>query len=155
MATSKASNAIRIPRHRRRAQPFIVVVPERPSYGREVLSFFGTFLWKARRTLAPTVIATSAFLLAAILHTVAWWSCFLLAPVIAAPLLWVSIAQHSHPALGTEKAWRIGLAITATLAASWLAAAAAFGPLSGPLDIVWLLALIGAQTTWLAVRRTH
>lgn len=140
---------------RRRGQQFIVVVPEAPSFSRQAFVFLGAAAWKARQALAPTGIAIAGFVLAAILHAIAWWSCFLLAPLVVAPMVWLSVTQRSRPARGTDRAWRIGFSAATACAAAWLTAAALRGPLSGPLDILWLLALIGAQTAWLVARRTR
>ncbi|WP_372349605.1 hypothetical protein [Streptomyces sp. KL116D] len=115
--------------------------------------------WEHRQALAPTFAAVLAFNLAALLHALAWWSGLLLAPVALAPAVVLAIVQRQHKARGSALAWRIGLAVASTFTAAWLALAATFGPLYGPhagtLCIVWLLALVGAQTTWPLVRRTH
>lgn len=63
--------------------------------------------------------------------------------------------QRRRPGTGSVLAWRISAAALAASALAWLALAAGFGPLAGPLELVWLLTLITAQTAWLIVRRTH
>ncbi|KUN91124.1 hypothetical protein [Streptomyces caeruleatus] len=150
-------HTINIPRQRGRrgAQPFVVVVPERPSLTREALGFLGRSLWSSRRALAPTGFALLALIVTALLHVLGWWSGLALAPLAAAPVLWLGIIQRRRPAHGSALAWRIGLAALSTLAGGWAALAAGFGPLAGPLELVWLLGLIAAQTAWLIVRRTH
>ncbi|MFF8645028.1 hypothetical protein [Streptomyces sp. NPDC015345] len=151
------ATTVRIPRQRgrRSGQPFIVVVPDRPSLSREAFGFLGRVLWKHRRSLAPLVLAVLAVPVTAVLHVLAWWSGLVLAPLAAGPLVWLVVMQRSRPATRGVLGWRIGLALLATAATAWLALAAAFGPLAGPLELVWLLTLFGAQTAWLVVRRTH
>lgn len=149
-------HTVRIPRHRgRRSDPFVVVVPERPSLTREALTALGGLLWRSRRALAPTGFAVLALVVAALLHAIAWWSGLLLAPTAAGPLVWLLVMQRRRPATGSVLAWRISLATLTTSAMAWLAMAAGFGPLAGPLELIWLLTLIAAQSAWLIVRRTH
>ena len=154
--TAAGVHTVQIPRQRgRRAQPFVVVVPERPSLTREALGFVGRGLWMARHALAPTGIALLALVVTGLLHVIAWWSALVLAPVAVAPAVWFAVVQRSRPAHGSTLAWRITLAVFATLASAWAALAAGFGPWAGALPLVWLLTLIAAQTTWFIVRRTH
>ncbi|MFF3204898.1 hypothetical protein [Streptomyces sp. NPDC002962] len=150
-------HTVSIPRQRGRrgAQPFVIVVPETPSLTREALGFIGRALWKGRRALAPTALALLAFAVTGLLHVMAWWSSLVLAPFAVAPLAWLAVMQVRRPGRGTVVLWRAGLALLATLATSWAAFAAGFGPLAGPLELVWLLMWIAAQTTWLIVRRSH
>ncbi|MFK0137937.1 hypothetical protein [Streptomyces murinus] len=149
-------HTLHIPRQRgRRAEPFVVVIPERPTLTREAVGFVGRMLWRFRGALAPTFLALLAWPLAAILHAIAWWSALALAPVAVAPLLWFGFVQLRRPARTAAAFWRAGLALLATVAAAWLAFAAGFGPLAGPLPLLWLLAWSIAQTVWLIVRRAH
>ncbi|MGW6360539.1 hypothetical protein ACWFR5_36580 [Streptomyces sp. NPDC055092] len=155
------ATVIQMPRQRRSgrrgSQPFVVVVPtERRSFQHEVAAFVGGALWRHRRALAPTLLALAALPACAVLHALAWWSGLLLAPAAAAPLVWLLVMQHRRPA--TERsvlAWRIGLALLGTAAAAWVALAAGFGPLAGPLDLLWLLTWAVAQTAWIVLRRTR
>ncbi|GGU20680.1 hypothetical protein [Streptomyces daghestanicus] len=148
---------VRIPRQRgrRRSDPFVVVVPERPSLAREVLGFLGGLLWRSRRALAPTGLAVLLPVVAGLLHLMAWWSGLVLAPAAAGPLVWLLIVQRRRPAGGAVLAWRAGVAALAASALAWLATAAGCGPLAGALELWWLLMLITAQSAWLVVRRTH
>ncbi|MBK3564526.1 hypothetical protein [Streptomyces sp. MBT62] len=148
---------VRLPRQRgrRSAQPFVVVVPERPSLTREALTAIGSLLWRFRRPLIPTALALLAWLVTALLHAIAWWSGLLLAPAAAVPVLWLLVMQRRRPARSSVLAWRAGLAVLATLTAAWTAFAAGFGPLAGPLPLFWLLTWLIAQTAWLIVRRSH
>ena len=148
------AQTIRIPKGRR-SEPVIVVVPERPSLTRQALMGLALIVWDHRRALAPTSLALLAVGVTTLLHLVAWWSGLVLAPAALAPLVWLAIVQRQRPAKGSSLAWRIALSVASTLAAGWMAAGAIFGPLTGPLELLWLLALIGTQTTWLIVRRTH
>ncbi|MFF4442035.1 hypothetical protein [Streptomyces sp. NPDC001621] len=155
--TAAGVHTIHIPRQRgrRRAQPFVVVVPEHPSLTREALGFLGRMLWRFRGALAPTFLAVSAWPLTAILHALAWWSGLLIAPLAVAPVLWLGFVQIRRPARTAAVVWRTGLALLATAGFAWLALAAGFGPLAGPLPLIWLLAWLAAQTAWLIVRRSH
>ncbi|MYT12176.1 hypothetical protein YWIDRAFT_01414 [Streptomyces sp. SceaMP-e96] len=148
---------VRIPRQRgrRAADPFVIVVPERPSLTRQALTGLALILWNHRRALAPTGAALSAFLVTALLHALAWWSGLVLAPLVVAPALWLGFVHFRRPSQGSAALWRVALALLATLAFAWVALAAWFGPLAGPLELVWLLTWLVAQTAWLIVRRTH
>ncbi|MFE2419692.1 hypothetical protein [Streptomyces hokutonensis] len=150
-------HTVRIPhqRGRRSAQPFVVVVPERPSLTREALTAIGGLLWRFRRPLIPTALALLAWPVTALLHAIAWWSGLLLAPAAAVPVLWLLVMQRRRPARSSVLAWRAGLALLATTTAAWAAFAAGFGPLAGPLPLLWLLTWLIAQTAWLIVRRSH
>ncbi|MFB8777194.1 hypothetical protein [Streptomyces broussonetiae] len=155
--TAEGVHTVRIPRQRgrRRSDPFVVVVPERPSLTREALAVVGSWLWRSRHALAPTGAAVLALAITAVLHAVAWWSGLLLAPAAAAPLVWLLLMQRRRSATGSVLAWRIGLAVLASFGLAWVALAAGFGPLAGPLELFWLLAWLTAQTGWLIVRRTR
>ncbi|WP_330469340.1 hypothetical protein OG547_35595 (plasmid) [Streptomyces longwoodensis] len=155
--TAAGVHTVRIPRQlgRRRTEPFVIVVPERPSLAREAAAVVGGWLWHSRRALAPTGLAVLALIVAGLLHVMAWWSGLLLAPTAAGPLVWLLLMQRRRSATGSVLAWRTGLAALASSALAWLAVAAGFGPLAGPLELWWLLTLIVAQTAWLIVRRTH
>ncbi|MCL8014641.1 hypothetical protein [Streptomyces sp. AS02] len=149
-------HTVRIPHQRgRRSQPFLIVVPDRPSLTREACGFLGRALWRFRRALAPTGFALLALVITSLLHVLGWWSGLVLAPMAVAPPVWLGIMQHRRPGHGSTLAWRIALAALATLAGAWAALAAGFGPLAGPLGLIWLLGLIVAQSAWLIVRRTH
>lgn len=153
--TAKAAgiHTVRIPRQRgRRSDPFVIVVPERPSLTREALGFIGRGLWHFRRALAPTGLSVLAFLVAGLLHGIAWWSSLVIAPVAAVPVVWLLVMQRRRPARAAALGWRIGLVVLATAAAVWLALAAGFGPLNGTLALLWLLIWIAAQTAWLIIR---
>jgi len=149
-------HTVRIPRQRgRRSQPFLIVVPDRPSLTREVFGFLGRLLWTFRAALAPTGLALLALVVTALLHVLGWWSGLVLAPLAIAPAVWLGVMQHRRPAHRSTLAWRIALTALATLTGAWAALAAGFGPLAGPLGLIWLIALIIAQSAWLIVRRTH
>ncbi|MEU4891933.1 hypothetical protein AB0B12_23915 [Streptomyces sp. NPDC044780] len=156
--TAAGVTTVRIPRQRgrRSADPFVVVVPERPTLTRLALDAAARWLWRHRRALAPLALGVLALPITALLHVMAWWSALVLAPAAAGPLLWLAIAQRRHPAKdGAVWGWRITAALLGTSGLAWVALAAGFGPLDGPLELLWLLNLIAAQTAWLIVRRTH
>ncbi|MFC9132874.1 hypothetical protein ACFT4A_39390 [Streptomyces sp. NPDC057099] len=154
--TAAGVHTVQIPRQRGRrgSQPFVVVVPERPSLTREAFGFAGRLLWKHRRSIAPLVLATVALPLTALLHWWAWWSGLLLAPFAVAPLAWLAFALLRRPAAGRSVLlWRIGITAGSTSALTWLALAAGFGPTAGPLLPLWLLITLAVQTAWLVIRR--
>ncbi|AZS71450.1 hypothetical protein DDE74_11250 [Streptomyces lydicus] len=149
---------VRLPRQRgrRAADPFVIVVPERPSLTRQALSGLALIVWNHRRALAPLALGLLAFPLVSLLHVLAWWSAFLLAPAAVGPAVWLAIVQRRRAAAGKAVwGWRITLAVLGSSSLAWAALAAGFGPLAGPLELWWLLNLIAAQTAWLIVRRTH
>ncbi|SEC64719.1 hypothetical protein [Streptomyces sp. PAN_FS17] len=152
-----AVHTVRIPRQRGRrgSDPFVVVMPERPSLAHQALTGLALMLWDHRRALAPIGFAVLALVAGFLLHTIAWWSGLLLAPLAAGPLVWLWLMQCRRRGTGSVLAWRIGVTTLATSALVWLALAAGFGPLAGPLELIWLLTLITAQTAWLIIRRTH
>ncbi|MFD5162823.1 hypothetical protein ACFWMJ_33000 [Streptomyces hawaiiensis] len=152
--TAAGIHTVRIPRQRgRRSDPFVIVVPERPSLTREALGFIGRGLWTFRHALAPTGLSLLAFLVAGLLHLIVWWSALVVAPVAAVPVGWLLVMQRRRPARAAAAlGWRIALAALATAAAVWLALAAGFGPLNGTLALLWLLIWITAQTAWLILR---
>jgi hypothetical protein len=153
--TAAGVHTVQIPRQRGRrgAQPFVVVVPERPSLTREAFGFLGRLLWKHRRGIAPLTLAVAALPGTALLHWWAWWSGLLLAPLAVAPLGWLAFALLRRPAGRSVLLWRIGLAASATSALTWLSLAAGFGPTAGPLPVLWLLVTLAVQTAWLVIRR--
>ncbi|WP_338682180.1 hypothetical protein QD712_06955 [Streptomyces acidiscabies] len=149
-------HTVSIPRQRgRRGEQVVIVVPERPTLTRLLAGAAGRALWRARRALAPTALALAALPLSGVLHLLAWWSSLLLAPFAVAPVVWLLVMHRRRPAKGSVVMWRAGLAALATLAAVWLCLAAGFGPLAGPLPLLWLLLLIAVQTVWTVVRRTR
>ncbi|MFF5537326.1 hypothetical protein ACFY71_33515 [Streptomyces cinerochromogenes] len=150
-------HTVHIPRQRgrRAAQPFVIVVPERPSLTWEAARWVGRMLWRHRGGLAPTGLALLALAAAGVLHAMAPRTGLFLAALAAGPAVWVLLMQRRRPGTGSVLAWRIGLALLVTLAAGWCAAAAGFGPFAGPLGWMWLLIWGTAQTVWLIVRRTH
>ncbi|MGJ5898488.1 hypothetical protein ACSCBZ_42065 [Streptomyces niveiscabiei] len=151
--TAAGVHTLRIPRQRgRRGEQVVIVVPERPTLTRLAAGWAGRALWRSRRTLAPTALALTALPLSGVLHLLAWWSSLLLTPLALAPLVWLWVVQRRRPAKGSVVLWRAGLSALATLAAVWLSLAAGFGPLAGPLPLLWLLLLVAAQTVWIVVR---
>ncbi|MGW3955158.1 hypothetical protein ACWEKM_30430 [Streptomyces sp. NPDC004752] len=156
MKSAAGIHTVRLPRQRgrRSAQPFIVVVPEQPSLTREALSFLGRMLWRFRGALAPTGLALLAFVGTAVLHSIAWWSGLILAVAAAGPGMWLGSVQYRRPSKGSTLRLRIATAVGATFVLGWVALAAGFGPLAGPLAQIWLTGLIVAQCAWFFVRRS-
>ncbi|MCI3276256.1 hypothetical protein [Streptomyces cylindrosporus] len=146
---------VHVPRTRRRdAQPIILVVPERPTLAQRAARALGTWLWETRRSWAPTGIAVAALLTTAVLHGLFWWTAFLLATATFAPYGWLVWLTWRRPADDRSiHHWRKALAALATLAIAWAALAVFFGPLAGPLGLIWLALAITAQALWLRTRR--
>ncbi|WP_338683409.1 hypothetical protein QD712_22150 [Streptomyces acidiscabies] len=154
--TAAGVHTVNIPRQRgRRGEQVVIVVPERPTLTRLAAGWVGRALWRSRRALAPTALALASLPLSGVLHLLAWWSSLLLAPLAVAPAVWLLVMHRRRPAKGSVVVWRAGLAALATVAAVWLSLAAGFGPLAGPLPLLWLLLLIAVQTVWTIVRRTR
>ncbi|MBT2367148.1 hypothetical protein J7E88_17995 [Streptomyces sp. ISL-10] len=154
------TTAIRIPRQRRRGfgrrpEPIILVVPEQPLLAARAAYAVGGWMWDRRRAWAPTGIAVAAFVTAAIVHVLAWWTGLVLAPATAAPLVWLWWTYQHRPAEEPSvRRWRRGLALLGVASTAWAALALAFGPTAGPLELLWLVNAIAAQVLWLQVRRT-
>lgn len=153
--TTAGVHTVRIPRQRARrgADPFVIVVPERPSLLREMAAGLALIAWDHRRSLAPAALAVTALPLTAVLHWWAWWSGLILALPALAPLGWLAFTLLRRPAGRSVLLWRLGLALGATSALTWLAMAAAFGPTAGPLLTLWLIITVAAQVAWLVIRR--
>ncbi|MFJ4434769.1 hypothetical protein [Streptomyces sp. NPDC088923] len=151
------AHTVQIPRTRGRRgmSPYVVVVPERPSLTHEATAMLLRWLWRSRAGLVPTGVALGALLLGVLLHLLAPWAVWLLAPLAAAPLAWLTLAHRSHPAHGPALAWRAGLTAVALSVLAQLAATVAYGPLTGGLGVWWLLNLLVAQTVWPVLRRTR
>ncbi|WP_394432509.1 hypothetical protein [Streptomyces sp. SGAir0957] len=152
------ATVINLPRQRRTGragQPFIVVVPTHPTWKQRLAAATGRAIWNQRRALIPTFGALFVLPLTALLHALAWWTGLVLAPLAAGPLVWLLTMQRRRPAgERTVLAWRLALALLTTATLAWTALAAAFGPLAGPLGVLWLLLWTLAQTGWLIVRHT-
>ncbi|MBD9704079.1 hypothetical protein IHE56_18750 [Streptomyces sp. ID01-12c] len=150
-------HTVRVPRQRgrRSAQPFVVVVPERPSLTREVLGFIGRMLWRFRRGLAPTAAAVALFVGTGVVHLVAVWVGWVLAGAAVAPLGWLAWVSKFRPtARRSVLKWRVTVALASTTVIAWAALAVVFSPVAGPLGWLWLLLTLTAQSVWLYARRT-
>ncbi|MFE0037437.1 hypothetical protein [Streptomyces sp. NPDC059015] len=111
-------------------------------------------MWARRTSWAPTGIALAALINAAIVHALAWWTGLVLAPTTAAPLVWLWwTSQHRPAADRSVRRWRRGLALLGIAATAWAALGVAFGPTAGPLELLWLIIAIAAQTLWTRARR--
>lgn len=148
---------VHVPRTRRRdAQPIVLVVPERPTLSQRAARALGAWLWETRASWAPVPIALTALLAVTLLHVLAWWTAFLLAPGAFAPYGWLFWLALRRPAADRSiRRWRKALAALASLTTSWAAAAVFFGPLAGPLEVIWLALAITAQVLWLRTRRSN
>ncbi|MFJ2906273.1 hypothetical protein [Streptomyces sp. NPDC087212] len=134
---------------RRTGEPVVVVVAEPPSLTRQAVGL----LWRFRRPLVPAGVAGLALAGTGVLHVAAPWAVLPLTIAAAAPTVWLAVVQRLHPVSGRALALRAGRGAAVTAALAWSALAVGFGPLAGPLGLVWLLLLLAAQTTWLIVDR--
>lgn len=155
--TGAGAATFRVPRTRglRGSAPYVVVVPERPSFTHEAAAALLRWLWCRRGGFTPTGVALGAFLLGVVLRLIAPWAVFLLVPLAVVPLAWLALVHRARPARGGALAWRAGLTALAVSALAQLAAAVALGPLAGELSVWWLLNLLVAQTAWPVLRRTR
>ncbi|MFF1495868.1 hypothetical protein [Streptomyces sp. NPDC058304] len=147
---------VHVPRQRgrgRQAPPVIVVVSEQPTLTFRATLATGRFMWRHRRTWAPSGIAVVLLVVAAILHLFAPWTGLLVAAAGLVPLGYLAWMAKSRPAGRTVWAWRIALAVLALTGLGWLALALWFGPISAVLMGLWSLTTLTAQILWLTTGR--
>ncbi|MBH1934263.1 hypothetical protein I5Q34_08135 [Streptomyces sp. AV19] len=143
---------VRIPKQSRggRHTPLVIVVPEHRTWKQRAAAAIGRAAWKRRRAFLPSLLALFALLGTAILHgtSPAIWPLPVLAALVGPA--WLIWAEKQRPACATRvRAWRYALAAAWLTAGAWAAAAIAYGPLSGPLPLLWLALTITGH----AVRR--
>ncbi|MET7701339.1 hypothetical protein [Streptomyces sp. NPDC005485] len=151
-----STRTVHMPRTRRRdAQPIVLIVPERPTLTQRALRALGGWLWDTRRAWSPSGVALAALVAAALMHALFWWTAFVLAPAALLPFGWLAWAGVRRPADDrTVRRWRHTLAVLASAATAWAALAVCFGPLAGPLELIWFALAVTAQVLWLRTRRT-
>ncbi|MET9961462.1 hypothetical protein ABZ128_20805 [Streptomyces sp. NPDC006326] len=148
---------VHIPRQRgrrRQVPPVIVVVSEQPTLTARATAATGRFVWRHRRTWAPTGIAVTLLVVAAVLHLLAPWTGLIAAAAGLAPLGHLVWLARTRPAGRTVWAWRISLAVLALAGLSWLSLALWFGPASAALMGLWSLTTLTVQILWLTAGRT-
>ncbi|MFB7261076.1 hypothetical protein ACFCXH_02800 [Streptomyces nojiriensis] len=146
---------IRIPRQRGRRQgpQVIVVVAEEPTLTARATAATGRWVWKHRRTWAPTGLALLLLPVTGIVHLITPWAALVAAPAAAVPLMILGWKAKGRP-VGTPAAGarRIALAVLALASLAWLALALWFGPAEPVLMGLWSLITLDAQITWLFAR---
>ncbi|WP_426363926.1 hypothetical protein [Streptomyces sp. E-08] len=152
------ATTVRIPTQRgaRNAPPVFVVVSEsRPSLSSRIARAVGGWAWSHRASWAPTGYAVLAYGLVAVVHVIAPWMVFVLAPAAPAPLLGLWWTRKKRSERIGERPGR--LATSSALAAGgvgWAAATVHFGPLNAPLAWAWVGLTLTAQSFWLVIRRS-
>ncbi|MER7348860.1 hypothetical protein ABT390_26025 [Streptomyces aurantiacus] len=154
MKVPVGATTVRIPRQRgRRQQSFVLVVPERPSLTGRALATTGRLLWHHRLALLPTGSALLLLVLTAVLHVLAPWAGLLVAAVGLLPLIALLIPPLYRRLVGGDRVWKWGAAAVVAVVGLWSGLAILFGPLAGPLEVLWFLGLLAAHGLWFALRR--
>lgn len=151
-----AAPTVHIPRQRghRQGPQIIVVVSDEPTLTSRATAATGRWLWKHRRTWAPTGLAVLLLAVTGIVHLITPWAALVAAPASAVPLAvlgWKAnrTAEAGAPA---ERARRIALAVLALASLTWFSMALWFGPAEPVLMGLWSLITLDAQVTWLFAR---
>ncbi|WP_405678522.1 hypothetical protein OG859_13300 [Streptomyces sp. NBC_00048] len=158
-AKAATPTTVHIPRQRgrgrRQEMPVIVVVSEEPTLTARATAATGRWVWKHRRSWAPTGLAVALLAVAGIVHLFAPWAAFIAAPAGLAPLVKLGWEAKTRPAADlATTVWRIALATLALAGTAWFSLALWFGPLGGPLMGLWTFTAIAGQVMWLIARRT-
>ncbi|MFD7399644.1 hypothetical protein ACFV60_31965 [Streptomyces virginiae] len=151
-----AAPTVHIPRQRGRHQgpQVIVVVSEEPTLTARATAATGRWVWKHRRTWAPTGLALLLLPVTGIVHLITPWSALVAAPAAAVPLAVLGWKANRTAEAGTpaERARRIALAVLALASLTWFSMALWFGPAEPVLMGLWSLITLHAQVTWLFAR---
>ncbi|MFJ2749776.1 hypothetical protein [Streptomyces sp. NPDC087297] len=151
-----AAPTVHIPRQRghRQGPQIIVVVSDELTLTRRATAASGRWLWKHRRTWAPSGLALLLLPLTGIVHLITPWAALVAAPAAAVPLAVLGWKANRTAAAGTpaERARRTSLAVLALATLTWLCLALWFGPAEPVLMGLWSLITLHAQTTWLFAR---
>ncbi|MFJ5706987.1 hypothetical protein [Streptomyces sp. NPDC093105] len=152
------ATTVRIPTQRgaKGAPPVFVVVSEaRPTLSSRIARALGGWAWRHRAAWAPTAYAVLAYVLTAVVHLIAPWMVYLLAPAAFVPPLALRWFRVGRPERVGERPGRLlTTAVLTTLATAWTAATVHYGPLSVPLAWSWVGLTAAVQVFWLVVRRS-
>ncbi|MEU6398604.1 hypothetical protein ABZ867_16740 [Streptomyces cinnamoneus] len=151
-----AAPTVHIPRQRgsrQGPQVIVVVSDEPPTLTQRAAAAAGRWVWKHRRTWAPTGLAILLLPVTGIVHLITPWAALVAGPAAAVPLAvlgWKAKGRpvRTHPA----GARRTALAVLALAALAWLCLALWFGPAKPVLMGLWSLIALAAQITWLFAR---
>ncbi|MFH8729407.1 hypothetical protein [Streptomyces termitum] len=152
------ATTVRIPAQRgaKNAPPVVVLVSEpASSWSSRLARAAGGWAWHHRAAWAPTAYAVLAYVLAAIVHVIAPWMVFVLAPAAPVPLLawwWTRVKQPERT--GEHPGRLLTAAVLAVLATAWAAALVHCGPLAVALAWSWVGLTVVVQVFWLVVRRS-
>ncbi|MFF7810835.1 hypothetical protein ACFZCF_02760 [Streptomyces sp. NPDC007945] len=152
------ATTVRIPTQRgaKGAPPVFVVVSEsRPSLSSRLARALGGWAWRHRAAWAPTGYAVLGYVLTAVVHLIAPWMVYILAPAAFVPPLALYGIQAKDPDRIKERPGRfLTAAALAALAIGWTAVTVHYGPLTVPLAWVWVGLTVAVQVFWLVVRRS-
>ncbi|MFE9842499.1 hypothetical protein [Streptomyces goshikiensis] len=156
-AQTAAPRTVHIPRQRGSHQgpQVIVVVSEEPTLTARATAASGRWLWKHRRTWAPTGLTVLLLAVTGIVHLFAPWAAFIAAPAGVLPLaVWVWKSKTRSTQTRTASAWLTALGSLAAAGLTWFSLALWFGPFGPVLMGLWSLTTLAAQVMWLIGRRT-
>ncbi|MFD7986846.1 hypothetical protein ACFV4M_26170 [Kitasatospora indigofera] len=136
--------------------PVVVVVPERPTLGRQLAYATGSALWRHRAAWAPTWAGIGVFTVAGLLAVTAPTAGIVFAvPAVVVPAGW-AVARRWHPRSAVRRrarALRLPV-LTGSAGLAWLAVACLLGPANWPLFGLWAAATATGQGAWWRSRRT-
>ncbi|WP_371678346.1 hypothetical protein [Streptomyces sp. NBC_01276] len=150
-----AAPTVRIPRQRG-GQPVIVVLSpeEGPTLTARAVAASGRWLWKHRRSWAPTGLAVLLLIVTGLVHLIEPRTAWFLAPIVLAPAgVWAWITRRRPATSRTATAWRALLAAAVTGAVGWVPLAVWFSPAAPAVTVSWALLTLAAQVAWLITRR--
>ncbi|MFF1779622.1 hypothetical protein [Streptomyces virginiae] len=150
-----AAPTVRIPRQRGGRPVIVVLSPEQePTLTARAAAASGRWLWKHRRTWAPTGLAVVLLAVIGLVHLIEPRTAWVLAPLALAPVgVWAWTARRRPATSRTAKTWRALLAAAATGAIGWVPVAIWFGPTAPVVALAWALLTLAAQIAWLIARR--
>lgn len=157
-AQTATPHAVHIPRQRssrRQAPQVIVVVSEEPTLTARATAATGRWMWKHRRTWAPTGLAVLLLAVTGIVHLFAPWAALIAVPAGGVPLaVWGWKAKTRSTQTRAASSWLNALAVLAAGGLAWFSLALWAGPFTPELMGLWSLTTLAAQVMWLIGRRT-
>ncbi|WP_327386670.1 hypothetical protein [Streptomyces sp. NBC_01207] len=152
-----AAPTVHIPRQRghRHGPQIIVVVSDEPTLTARATAATGRWVWKHRRTWAPTGLAILLLPVTGVVHLITPWAALVAAPAAAVPLAVLGWKAKGRPVrTPAEAAWLTILAALATAGLTWFSLALWAGPFMPVLMGLWSLTTLAAQVIWLISRRS-
>ncbi|MFD3542480.1 hypothetical protein ACFWUQ_23730 [Streptomyces sp. NPDC058662] len=150
-----AAPTVRIP-HQRGGRPVIVVLTpeEGPTLTARAAAASGRWLWKHRRTWAPTGLAVILLVVTGLVHLIEPRTAWFLTPLALAPVgVWAWITRRRPATSRTTRTWRALLAAAVTGAIGWVPVAIWFSPAHPAVALAWALLTLSAQVAWVIARR--